>query len=106
VTEAEFQSSVVTVAHLHGWLVNHAHKGNTAGRWYTPTIDAGFPDLVLAHPARGVIFAELKAAKGVMSPAQTLWRTTLSGYVAYRLWRPVDMPQIVDELSSTVCVIR
>lgn len=98
--ESEFQASVVTVAHLHGWIVNHAHRGNTAGRWYTPTIDAGFPDLVLAHPTRGVIFAELKAAKGVVSAAQAMWREALETHVTYRLWKPADMPNIVTELSA------
>jgi len=101
VTEAEFQSEVVTAARYLGWIVNHAHRvQGPSGKWFTPSIDAGFPDLVLAHHRHGIIFAELKTAKGVLSPAQVTWRTYLTPHAVYRLWKPADWHAITAELAG------
>ena len=60
--------------------------------WRTPVEgDAGFVDLVLAHPVHGVIMAELKNATAVLDPEQTMWRTALEPNGCYHLWRPADL---------------
>ena len=60
--EKHFQQKVITVAHYYGWLVQHTRAVNSEGRWMTPISgDAGFVDLTLVHPTRGLIFAELKS---------------------------------------------
>jgi hypothetical protein len=101
VTESEFQGEVVTAARYLGWICNHAHRvQGPSGKWFTPSIDAGFPDLVLAHHRLGIIFAELKTAKGVVSPAQATWRAYLAPHAVYRLWRPADWQAITAELSG------
>ena len=62
---------------------------------------AGFVDLVLVHPARGVtLFRELKARKGRMSPAQEQWGVWLTaGGNDWGVWRPADWSEIVDVLT-------
>jgi hypothetical protein len=103
ISERAFQQAVIELATMTGWKVNHqlpAQNGN--GRWRTFTQGhVGFPDLVLAHPTRGVIFAELKSAVGRVSEAQRIWLDTLelAGAEAY-VWRPTDMPQIKTRLMK------
>ena len=103
-TEAEFQSQVVLVAKLHGWTISHfTHTQSTPGTWRTATrYDArGFPDLVLAHPAHGVLFRELKTQRGQLSAQQRTWIDLL--YTAgadAAVWRPKDWPTIVASLKG------
>ena len=101
-TEAQFQTWVIGVAQWNGWLVQHSRPAREAsGSWSTPiTGDVGFPDLVLAHPKYGTIFAELKSEKGYTSPTQTRWLETLrAGSEAY-LWRPSDAQFIARRLRG------
>jgi len=104
VTEAEFQSQIIEVARLYGWKVAHFRPAQIRpGRWATPIQgDAGFPDLVLAHQERGVIFAELKKEKGRLSIGQVAWVRTLlaAGADAY-VWFPSDLPNIINRLSRS-----
>ena len=102
--EAAFQSQVVQLAHTLGWLVQHTRPAKQGDRWITPIQgDAGFPDLVLAHPLRGVIFAELKSATGLVSDAQHVWARALRDAGAeWRLWRPKDMHDIQRRLGRSL----
>jgi len=95
-TEAELQAAIIDAAHYAGWVVHHcrAARVGTPGseRWVTPIAgDVGFPDLVLVHPSRGVLWIELKSARGKVSPAQQGWLDVLdaAGQSA-GVWRPVD----------------
>lgn len=99
--EAAFQSQVVQLAQTFGWLVQHTRPAKQGDRWLTPIQgDAGFPDLVLAHPVRGIIFAELKSATGALSEAQYLWGHTLrEGGGEWRIWRPSDLDAIQRRLG-------
>jgi hypothetical protein len=101
VNEKDFQHLVFQLALWTGWRVNHQLPAqNAAGRWRTATQGhAGFPDLVLAHPTRGVIFAELKSATGRVSESQRAWLDTLeqAGAEAY-VWRPTDWEFIKQRL--------
>jgi len=104
VSEAAFQQVVIDVARWHGWKVFHPLPAqNARGRWRTAQAgDTGFPDLVLAHPKRGVIFAELKSAIGKLSDRQQAWLDTLkqAGAEVY-VWRPVDIEQIKAILKES-----
>jgi hypothetical protein len=61
----------------------------------------GFPDLVLAHQTRGVLFVELKTSTGRLSTPQKEWRDTLQAAGGeWRLWRPEDLPFIVRRLAA------
>ena len=103
ITEADFQAQVIHLARLYGWLVHHTRPAqNRDGTWSTPiTGDVGFPDLVLAHPERGVLFLELKTETGAVSEGQRRWLRTLkdSGAQAW-LVRPGDLLWIAARLRS------
>ena len=102
--ESYFQSQVIMLAKLHGWLVMHTRAVEIRpGVWKTPlTGHPGFPDLVLVHKYKGVIFAELKSDIGRVSPAQKAWHETLeaAGQEIY-VWRPKDLDQISTRLART-----
>ena len=100
ISEAQFLQQVKTVAYLHGWAFHHATPSMTSkGRWIT-TGAAGFPDLVLAHRARGLIFAELKTAKGKPTDSQLDWMARIGPYAECYLWRPDDLKDIEHRLSQ------
>jgi hypothetical protein len=102
-TEHQFQSAVIDLAKAAGWMVFHPVPAQIRpGRWATnQSGHVGFPDLVLAHPRRGLIFAELKTDKGKTSMAQDDWLNTLelAGAEAY-CWRPADWPDITTRLTG------
>lgn len=100
-SESAFQAQVVALAQTMGWRVQHSRPAQVGGRWMTAiTGDIGFPDLVLAHRTKGVVFAELKTERGVLSEAQAEWRKALTaGGAEYHLWRPSDMHQVMKRLS-------
>jgi hypothetical protein len=102
VNEAQWQAQVVQLAHTFGWLVQHTRPAKVGDKWMTPiTGDVGFPDLVLVHPDRGVVFAELKAERGRLSKGQVRWSSTLKAAGAdWYLWRPDDLLQVMKRLRG------
>ena len=101
-SEKDWQAQVVQLAGTFGWMVQHSRPAQVGeqGRWVTAiTGDVGFPDLVLAHRTKGVVFAELKTDTGRMATAQTDWRDTLAGHVEWYLWRPSDIAAVMRRLS-------
>ena len=92
-SEAQLQQAVIEAAKFNGWHIAHFRAGMTRrGRWVTPVSGdgAGFPDLVLAHPDRGVLFVELKAEQGKMTSRQAIWLTLLGTCNKTYVWRPRD----------------
>lgn len=75
VREDELQDAVIELAQLLGWRVAHFRPAKTDKGWRTPVAadGKGFPDLVMAHPRGGLIFAELKSERGTMTPEQDAW---------------------------------
>jgi hypothetical protein len=104
ISERQFQAALIELAKWHGWKVFHPLPAqNSRGSWRTAQAgDIGFPDLVLVHPERGVIFAELKTAIGKLSDAQNDWLLALyaAGAEAY-VWRPRDIDYIKDRLQRS-----
>jgi len=89
--EATFQAQVIDLAKRYRWLAYHTRDSRRS--------EPGFPDVVLVKDR--VIFAELKSAKGTMSPAQIVWRDALRAAGAeFYEWRPSDLQQIVNILSG------
>lgn len=107
VSEAQLQEQVLDLAQLAGWMVAHFRPARVGHgddqRWVTPVAadGKGFPDLVLAHPQRGVLFRELKSAKGQVSPEQDAWLQVLTaGGANAGLWRPSDSDDIEAILTG------
>ena len=91
-TEAELQRTVVEAAHLFGWITYHTHDSRRS--------EPGFPDLVLAHPLRGVKFLECKREKGKLSAGQVQWLETLAAGGADALVvRPSNLDDIIAQLG-------
>jgi hypothetical protein len=98
--EKHFQATVIQLAETLNWKVAHFSDSRRSignGRMVGDRQAAGFPDLVLARKDR-LIFAELKAAKGKLRPAQVEWITALQEvelethpHVLVRVWRPGDL---------------
>jgi hypothetical protein len=103
-SERAFQDKVIAVAIMYGWKVQHSRPAMLPGGGWATHIQGhvGFPDLVLVHRDRGVIYAELKAERGKVSPSQADWLETLTaaGAETY-LWRPRDFQFIVKRLAGT-----
>lgn len=99
--EAILQSKVITLARMNGFRVQHSRPVQQAnGKWLTAIQgDHGFPDLVLAHAERGVLFLELKSNVGKLSPGQVMWRNALAPNVEYWLVREADLPALAKRLG-------
>lgn len=98
-SEAAFQALVIELAQHRGWVVAHFRPAIVGGRHMTPVAadGAGFPDLCMAHRHHGVIFAELKAARGRLSVDQQLWQAVLTAAGArHHVWRAgvTTLPEI------------
>lgn len=108
VSERAFQNQVVSLAKTCGWRVAHFRPAMMqSGKWATAMIgDSGWPDLAMAHSARGdrparLILAELKSETGRVAEAQKEWLAVLSqvaGDVLVRIWTPRDWAEINKEL--------
>lgn len=72
----------------------------------------GWPDFTAVHPHRGIIFAELKAAKGRFGPGQQDWIDDLARFdlpgslVLVEVWRPADWDYIEVALRDGFDVYR
>ena len=89
-TEKAFQSDVMRVAKMLGWLCYHTFDSRRSA--------SGFPDLVLVRER--VLFRELKVGKNKLSPTQELWRDSiLDAGGDWAEWRETDMDDIVADLS-------
>jgi len=96
VSERQLQAAIIEIAKWEGWMVFHALPvQNQNGRWRTATQGhTGFPDLVMAHKTRGILFVELKTTVGRISDNQQAWIDTLkaAGAEIY-VWRPRDLQE-------------
>jgi len=102
ITESALLKQVMAIGKLRGWLIYHAQPSQVEGRWATHFIgDAGFPDLCMAHPTGGLLFAELKAGRNKPTDAQLRWQRALheSNFECY-VWYPHDLDAIIERLSD------
>jgi hypothetical protein len=82
--EAALQAQVIAMARELGFFVYHTHDSRRS--------EPGFPDLVLAHGARGrLLFRELKTQTGRLSDAQRRVLAELGGAADVGVWRPLDL---------------
>lgn len=106
ISEKDFQSIVVDYARMTGWAVYHVSDSRKAanGRLVGDPMAAGLPDLILVHPIRGFVFAELKREKGKLRPKQRETLETMAAATAnsrnvyVHLWRPSDFEDVVEPI--------
>jgi hypothetical protein len=100
-SEAMFQKDVVRLATMYEWLVHHVRPGRY-GEFYKTDGLPGMPDLVLISLRnRGVIFAELKTARGRLNENQLIvGKALMQNGAEYYVWRPNDMQNIADRLAG------
>ena len=104
-TERQCQDKIIDAAKLGGWLVHAGRPARTANGWATAIQGhAGFPDLVLVHPRRGLWFVELKRKPNKVEPAQQLWLSVIRdapGSTCVRvLWVPEQMDEFIAWLTE------
>ena len=121
ISEASFEAAVVDIAHLYGWKIASFRQagGRADGGFRTPVKydGKGYVDLTMVHPCGEIVFAEIKAQKGRLSPHQKEWGRVLadcsnrdreSGFpikddfdlgMRYVVWRPSDGDDIISYLS-------
>ena len=106
--EREFQTDVMRFARQWGWHVRHFHDSRREivdkygrSRMIGDKDAAGWPDLTMWHPTRGVAFVELKGPKTPVTKPQRetldrLAETAMSmchgdgPKLRVHLWRPND----------------
>lgn len=100
--EAILQEKVMMLARMNGFKVHHSRPVQQAnGRWLTAISgDAGFVDLCLAHPIRGVLMLELKSDSGKLTPGQVAWKNALAPHVEYWIVREADLPRLAQRLGG------
>lgn len=82
-SEAEFQKRITDLCDWLGLKWHHETDSRKSKR--------GFPDLVIV--GKVVLFVELKAEKGRLSPEQKEWMAALEKAQAlWYVWRPSDWP--------------
>lgn len=92
-SEADLQAAVIALARWHGLRCWHDNDSRRNA--------AGLPDLILVGPG-GVLWRELKAARGRLRPAQEQWGSDLRiAGQDWDVWRPADMRsgRIKDEME-------
>lgn len=100
-SEKQFQTQIMQLARLNGWLVSHFHNSQKMvrrGNSYIPIGDndaKGFPDCFLVRGSRILVW-ELKKELGKTTPEQDIWLEALrvAGLEA-RVVRPSDFDQYV-----------
>lgn len=99
-TELACQATLIAAAKRGGWRVHAERTSRTNSGNYATAIAGhkGFPDLVLAHPQRGVLFIELKRSPNRMELPQIEWQDTLTaaGVTAQTWW----VPEHLDEHTA------
>jgi len=100
-SEAEFQSLVISMAKARGFRVAHfrgvaVKRKDGSVRYQTPVQadGAGFPDLIMCRKDR-CIAAELKSHRGKTAPEQEAWLAALAwADIECYEWRPMDLAEI------------
>ena len=89
-TEKEWQSQVVDLAHLFGYRAYHT--------FFSIRSERGWPDLALFRPGR-FLLAELKSDTGKLTDAQLKMVADLTAAgVEVHIWRPADIDRVMAVL--------
>ena len=101
-SERLWQDKVEHIAKMNSWLIFHPTPHQVRPGVYRSD-GKGFPDLCMAHPTRGVIFAELKTETGRLSHDQIKWAEALKANgIEYYVWRPSQIDLIAERLGRSM----
>lgn len=93
-SEDDLLRAVIQMARLFGVTTAHFRPAQAKnGNWITAVAGdgKGYPDLTLVG-RNGVMWRELKSAKGAISPEQVVWGATLAeAGQDFAVWRPADL---------------
>ena len=100
-SERLWQDKVTQIADTCGWDAHHIRPGKYGNTYKTDGLK-GMPDLILiGRRGQGIVFAELKTAKGKLSPIQEARiAQLLTNGCEVHVWRPSDEDKVVKRLSS------
>jgi len=107
-SERQFQTQVIELARLSGWLISHFHDSRrqvtrpNGQKFFIGDKDSkGFPDCCMVR-APEILFWELKKELGKTTPEQDEWLAALSGCgLEARVIRPSDFDDyIVPRLTG------
>lgn len=99
-SEKDFLIQVTQLAEIRGWAWLHLRPGMTRDSWRTPIsgpLGKGWPDLLLIRNGE-IMWLELKAEGGSVSPDQEQVIATLSEVGLARVYRPSDWDEIEQVL--------
>jgi hypothetical protein len=102
ISEAAFMAQIKAIAFTYGWMTHHSQPSMTRTGRYITTGSAGFPDLVLAHPEKGFLLAEIKTDIGRVSAQQIEWLKCCDPHIECYIWRPRDLPEITARLARKI----
>ena len=90
-SEAELSDCVVQTARLFGWRICLVRPARTAHGWRTPfgADGVGWPNITAVRGDQ-LLFAELKAEKGKVTPEQQAWLDVLANVGTTAVWRPAQ----------------
>jgi hypothetical protein len=105
VSEKKWQDRIEKRARELGALTCHVYPARQiGGRWFTPTSDAGFPDLWCLWPGRLLVFECKKedAPPSAFKPRQKAWIKRLQSVDGAGAWmvRPSDWPHVERALVA------
>lgn len=99
IKEADLQATIVQAAELLGWWVYHPYDSRRS--------EPGWPDLVLVHPFRGMIYAELKIESKNPTPVQHQVLTLLARWSSsVYVWRPSNLDDVLLLLGGSTAALR
>jgi hypothetical protein len=110
--EDPFEDILLMQGRMLGWRGHAERRSRSASGRHATAIkgDQGWPDVVLAHPWRGLVIVELKSHTGSFGPGQPEWLSLLAHYssadVLVAAWRPADWPFIQVCLRHGVAAYR
>lgn len=93
-TERQLQRMVEEALRWSGYCTYHTYLSVRSAK--------GYPDITAAKPGRPILFIELKAERGRLTPAQEHWGAVLSAVpgVVYRVVRPRDWDALMALLQE------
>lgn len=101
--EDAYLTGLLDAANLGGWRVHHDRRSDLAITQGSP----GFPDILAAHPGRGLVIAWEVKDRGHATADQAGWLAALrAGGIDARVIRPDDYTAAVELLLGSRALSR